>query len=50
MDLPLIAQLDLPMDAPGSYTMAVGIDGAHTMNIPVQVRSAPQVPASAMVS
>ena len=50
MDLPLIAQLDLPMDAPGSYTMAVGIDGAHTMSIPVQVRSAPQVPAGSMVS
>src|SRR5437762_1861049 len=31
MDLPLIAQLDLPMDGPGGYTMAVGIDGAHTM-------------------
>ena len=26
MDLPLIAQLDLPMDAAGSYTMAIAID------------------------
>ena len=27
MDLPLIAQLDLPMDAAGGYTMAIAIDG-----------------------
>jgi hypothetical protein len=29
MDLPLIAQVDLPMDAPGAYTMAIAIDGDH---------------------
>src|SRR5437870_595047 len=49
MDLPLIAQLDLPMDAPGSYTMTVGIDGNHTTDVPVQVRSAPKVNTGGMV-
>jgi hypothetical protein len=39
MDLPLIAQLDLPMDGAGGYTMAIGIDGQHTLDVPVQVRS-----------
>jgi hypothetical protein len=42
MDLPLIAQLDLPMDAAGGYTMAIGIDGNHTLDVPVQVRTAAQ--------
>lgn len=50
MDLPVIAQLDLPMDAPGGYTMSVGIDGHHTADVAVQVRTAPQLPAGAMVS
>ena len=27
MDLPLIAQLDLPMDAAGAYYMSIAIDG-----------------------
>jgi hypothetical protein len=45
MDLPLIAQLDLPMDSAGSYNMAIAIDGEHTMDVGVQVRSAgPMVP------
>lgn len=49
MDLPLIAQLDLPMDAPGSYSMAIAIDGEHTMDVGVQVRSAsPMVPNGIM--
>ena len=42
MDLPLIAQLDLPMDAPGSYSMAIAIDGQHTTDVGVQVRSVAQ--------
>lgn len=45
MDLPLIAQLDLPMDGAGGYTMAIGIDGEHTTDVPVQVRTAGQMPA-----
>lgn len=39
MDLPLIAQVDLPMDAAGSYSMAIAIDGNHTMDVGVQVRT-----------
>ena len=35
MDLPLIAQLDLPMDSAGSYTMAIAIDGDHTIDVGV---------------
>jgi len=50
MDLPLIAQLDLPMDAAGGYTMAIGIDGKHTLDVPVQVRTAAQITPGAMVS
>ena len=50
MDLPLIAQLDLPMDAAGSYSMAIAIDGNHTMDVGVQVRSAAPMPANGMFS
>ena len=50
MDLPLIAQLDLPMDAVGGYTMAIAIDGNHTLDVGIQVRTAAQIPAGTMVS
>jgi uncharacterized protein DUF6941 len=50
MDLPLIAQLDLPMDALGAYTMAIAIDGTHTLDVGVQVRSAAALPVSGLVS
>jgi hypothetical protein len=50
MDLPLIAQLDLPMDAVGGYTMAIAIDGNHTLDVGVQVRTATQIPPGTMVS
>jgi hypothetical protein len=54
MDLPLIAQLDLPMDAAGSYTMVIAIDGDHTIDVPIQVRSntsmSNQTPGGGMVS
>jgi len=50
MDLPLIAQLDLPIDAPGGYTMAIAIDGEHTMDVGVQVRAAAQMVTNGMVS
>ena|SRR5579884_3780534 len=52
MDLPIIAQLDLPMDAPGTYSMAIAIDGEHTMDVGVHVRTAttPAGPRSPMVS
>ena len=50
MDLPLIAQLDLPMDAVGGYTMAIAIDGNHTLDVGIQVRTAAQIPAGTMIS
>jgi hypothetical protein len=50
MDLPLIAQLDLPMDAAGAYTMAIAIDGSHTTDVRIQVRTAPQLPANSILS
>ena len=50
MDLPLIAQLDLPMDAVGGYTMAIAIDGNHTLDVGIQVRTAAHIPAGTMIS
>ncbi|HXD48668.1 MAG TPA: hypothetical protein VN600_07840 [Gemmatimonadaceae bacterium] len=50
MDLPLIAQLDLPMDAAGAYTMAIAIDGEHTIDVGVQVRSSAPMAPKALVS
>jgi hypothetical protein len=50
MDLPLIAQLDLPIDATGAYTMAIAIDGDHTVDVGLQVRTAAQMPAAGMLS
>jgi len=42
MDLPLIAQIDLPIDAVGSYLMTIAIDDEHTTEVPVQVRTSAQ--------
>ncbi len=50
MDLPLIAQLDLPMDAAGTYTMAIAIDGNHTTDVAVQVRAATPMPSNGLLS
>jgi hypothetical protein len=50
MDLPLIAQLDLPMDAAGAYTMAIAIDGDHTADVAIQVRTATPLPPGTMMS
>jgi hypothetical protein len=50
MDLPLIAQLDLPIDAAGSYTMAIAIDGTPTIDVGVHVRTAAQIAPNGMVS
>jgi len=50
MDLPLIAQLDLPMDSAGSYNMAIAIDGDHTIDVGVQVRTATQIAPSGIIS
>jgi len=50
MDLPLIAQLDLPMDAAGGYTMAIAIDGDHTVDVGIQVRTSTPLPPGTMMS
>jgi hypothetical protein len=50
MDLPLIAQLDLPIDAAGSYTMAIAIDGEPTINVGVHVRTTVQMTPNGMLS
>lgn len=50
MDLPLIAQLDLPMDASGAYTMAIAIDGNHTVDVSVHVRTAAPIIPTGMLS
>ncbi|HEX9485195.1 MAG TPA: hypothetical protein VF929_11470 [Gemmatimonadaceae bacterium] len=53
MDFPLIAQLDLPLDVAGRYTMRVGLDGETHAEVPVQVRpvsAAPQPRAPTWMS
>ena len=45
-DLPLIAQIDLPMDQAGGYLMVVAVDGETAREIPVQVRSAAPPPVA----
>jgi hypothetical protein len=51
MDLPLIAQIDLPIDAAGSYYMTVSLDDKKSAEVPVQVRTTPAVrPASGLFS
>ena len=39
MDLPLIAQIDLPIDAAGGYHMTVSLDEHQSAQVPVQVRT-----------
>lgn len=43
MDLPLIAQIDLPIDAAGSYQMTISLDERQSAHVPVQVRTMPAV-------
>jgi hypothetical protein len=50
MDLPLIAQIDLPMDVAGGYVMTIGLDTNHTADVPVQVRTPLKVAPQSMVS
>ncbi|MND01115.1 hypothetical protein D3C83_199730 [compost metagenome] len=47
MDLPLIAQIDLPIDAAGVYRMTVSLDEHQSAEVQVQVRVAPQMRAPA---
>ena len=50
MDLPLIAQLDLPLDSAGGYTMSIAIDGDHPIDVPVQVRTQAQMVPNGILS
>lgn len=50
MDLPLIAQLDLPMDSVGAYTMAIAIDSKPTIDLGIQVRTAGQLAPNTLLS
>lgn len=48
MDLPLIAQIDLPMDQAGAYVMAISVDDQTTTEVPVQVRTAGAPPQAGL--
>ena len=50
MDLPLIAQIDLPIDGAGAYRMTVSLDDRQSAEVPVQVRAAPAPPPGRMFS
>ena len=39
LDFPLIAALDLPLDATGAYTMKLALDGTHAAEIRLMVRA-----------
>ena len=43
MDLPLIAQIDLPIDTAGAYRMTVSLDESPRAEVLVQVRTAAAV-------
>jgi Family of unknown function (DUF6941) len=52
MDFPLIAQVDLPLDQPGAYTMRIALDDEPHAEIPLVVRSSTTfaAPPTGMVS
>ncbi|HEY4216374.1 MAG TPA: hypothetical protein VGM67_04515 [Gemmatimonadaceae bacterium] len=50
MDLPLIAQLDLPLDAAGDYTMAIALDGQPATDVTLHVRTAVKMPTASIFS
>jgi hypothetical protein len=51
LDLPMIAQLDLPLDTAGAYKMTVALDDQPAADVKLQVRSAPPVaPMNQMMS
>ncbi|MBX6332907.1 MAG: hypothetical protein IRY91_13755 [Gemmatimonadaceae bacterium] len=53
MDFPLIAAIDLPLDAPGTYAMQVMLDGTVHGEVKLHVRGEPMAiaaPVSGMVS
>ena len=53
MDFPLIAPVDLPIDAAGGYVMRISLDNEQRADVKLQVRvgaSNPLMPANGMVS
>jgi len=51
MDMPLIANVDLPLDEPGSYTMRIALDSHPSADLKLQVRApAPMPPPSGLLS
>ena len=44
LDLPLIAQIDLPLDGPGRYQMTVSVDERVTTQVALHVRLAAAAP------
>jgi hypothetical protein len=51
MDFPLIASIDLPLDASGSYVMRIALDEETRADVLLQVRTAAQLtPTNQLVS
>lgn len=51
MDMPLIANIDLPLDLPGAYTMRISLDSQPKADLRLQVRApVPITPPSGMIS
>ena len=50
MDLPLIAQIDLPIDATGAFRMTVSLDDKQSAEVPVQVRATQTAPPGRLFS
>jgi hypothetical protein len=51
MDVPLIASVDLPLDRPGTYTLAIALDDSPKGDLALQARATtPPVPAATIVS
>jgi hypothetical protein len=51
MDVPLIASVDLPLDRPGTYTLAIALDDMPKGDLTLQARAGtPPVPSGGMVS
>jgi hypothetical protein len=38
LDMPVVAAIDLPLDAPGDYAMLVELDGQQHAHVPLHVR------------
>lgn len=45
LDMPVIIQLDLPLDAPGEYRMIINVGSQHTATCTLNVHAQPQQPS-----